>query len=235
MTALLSPPTSSRYEASSSTLVRDVLPHWSLIAIGGALAVPGTSAHESFASPAAPSAFVSSATTSRHHHALQAVSPVERTNVETAAAVAELRRRSGLTWDQLAQLFGVSRRSVHFWASGKALSADNERDLFHVLDIVRSADRGEVRATRAAILEVEAGTSAFGLLTVRRFADAASRLGAGAVPPRPGLGLLSPAAKAARTPLPPAELVATADDRVHREPGPTRAARTVRQPRRGSA
>ena len=31
-------------------------------------------------------------------------------------AIAELRCLSGLTWDQLARLFNVSRRSLHFWA-----------------------------------------------------------------------------------------------------------------------
>src|SRR6185503_7037508 len=36
-------------------------------------------------------------------------------------AIMEIRRLSGMTWEQLANLFEVSRRTVHFWASGKAL------------------------------------------------------------------------------------------------------------------
>ena len=38
------------------------------------------------------------------------------------AAIGELRRLSGLTWDQLARIFSVSRRSLHFWASGKPMT-----------------------------------------------------------------------------------------------------------------
>jgi hypothetical protein len=34
--------------------------------------------------------------------------------------IAEIRHLTGLTWEQLAQVFNVSRRSVHFWASGCA-------------------------------------------------------------------------------------------------------------------
>ena len=43
--------------------------------------------------------------------------------VSPGAAIAELRRVSGLTWDQLARLVGVSRRTLHFWASGTAVMA----------------------------------------------------------------------------------------------------------------
>ncbi|WP_419950972.1 helix-turn-helix domain-containing protein [Candidatus Palauibacter sp.] len=71
----------------------------------------------------------------------------------TRAAVSELRRISGLTWEQLAELFGVSRRSVHCWASGKPLNAANHERLMRVLDVVRDADRGTAHSTRAALLE----------------------------------------------------------------------------------
>ena len=40
----------------------------------------------------------------------------------SGAAIGELRRLSGLTWDQLARLFNLSRRSLHFWASGKPMA-----------------------------------------------------------------------------------------------------------------
>lgn len=52
--------------------------------------------------------------------------------------------------------------------------------------------------------------------------------------PRPVLGELSAEAKAARAPLRPEELVEARHDRVHRDPGRTRAARTVRNSRRGT-
>jgi hypothetical protein len=46
---------------------------------------------------------------------------------------------------------------------------------------------------------------------------------------------LSAEAKAARKPLPPEELFDAKQDRVHRETGRARAARTVRNKRRGMA
>src|SRR5262245_15054918 len=38
-------------------------------------------------------------------------------DVSTGSAVMEIRRLSGLTWEQLSALMGVARRSLHFWAS----------------------------------------------------------------------------------------------------------------------
>ncbi len=52
---------------------------------------------------------------------------------------------------------------------------------------------------------------------------------------RDGWTGLSAAAKAERKPLPPEELFDAKSERVHREPGRARAARTVRNKRRGSS
>jgi transcriptional regulator with XRE-family HTH domain len=43
--------------------------------------------------------------------------------LSTAAIVLELRDKSGLTWDQLGRLLGVSRRAVHLWAAGGRINA----------------------------------------------------------------------------------------------------------------
>ena len=84
---------------------------------------------------------------------------------EAGAVIGELRRLSGLTWDQLARLFGVSRRSVHFWASGKPMAPSNEEHLRRLLAVVRKVDRGSARANRAILLGAdEDGISLFDLL-----------------------------------------------------------------------
>lgn len=152
----------------------------------------------------------------------------------TRQAVSALRRISGLTWEQLGELFAVSRRSVHFWASGKPLNASNEQRLMQVLDVVRAADRGDVRSNRAALFEVREGTTAFALLTAKQFKKARAILGSGATRPRPALVKLSAESEAARKPLPPKDLVGAQHDRVHRDRGRARAARTVRNKRRGT-
>ena len=48
--------------------------------------------------------------------------------------IAQLRRLTGLTWEQLAYLFGVSRQSVHFWASGGTMTAAHRLHLERVID-----------------------------------------------------------------------------------------------------
>ena len=152
----------------------------------------------------------------------------------TRKAISELRRISGLTWDQLGQLLGVSRRSVHFWASGKPPNASNEKRLMQVLDVVRTADRGSARSMRAAMMDASQGTTPFDMLAAQRFEDARLILGQGRARFVPALAGLSEEAKAARRPLPPEELYDAKGERVHREPGRARAARTVRDTRRGS-
>ena len=152
----------------------------------------------------------------------------------TRKAISELRRISGLTWDQLGQLLEVSRRSVHFWASGKPPNARNEKRIMQVLDVVRDADRGSARSTRAAMMDARQGTTPFDMLAAQRFEDARSILGQGRARFAPALAGLSEEAKAARRPLPPEELYDAKGERVHREPGRARAARTIRDTRRGS-
>jgi hypothetical protein len=146
-----------------------------------------------------------------------------------AAAIAELRRVSGFTWDQLARLFNVSRRSLHFWASGKAMTPANEEHLQRVLAVLRRIDRGSAAANRAALLSVrDDGVIPFDLLAQGHYDAAAAVLGQGPALARAVASSLSDEAKLARAPLPPEELVGALHDRVHRETGTARAAKSVR-------
>ena len=144
------------------------------------------------------------------------------------AGIAELRRLTAFTWDQLARLFSVSRRSLHFWASGKAMTQSNEEHLQRLLAVVRKVDRGSASANRAALLAVrEDGSIPFDLLASQQYGRVAELLGSGEFRrldvPRP-----SAEAMAARTPRPPEELVGALQDRIHREMGTARAAKSVR-------
>ena len=153
---------------------------------------------------------------------------------DTSRAISELRRLSALTWEQLGQLFGVSRRSVHFWASGKQMNVAHEQRLFEILDIVRQADRGEARRNRAALLAVTDGEAAVDLLAAGEFAEARARLGRGEARGRVEAGELDANARAERTPPSPDRLVEAMNDRIHRDAGRGGAARTVRNMRRES-
>ena len=158
----------------------------------------------------------------------------ENSSEFTSDAIAELRRTSGLTWDQIGRLFGVSRRSVHFWASGKPMNAANEQHLLQVLDIVRRADRGDALSNRAVLFEVSADGTPFDLLASKRFDEAGALLGRGPGRRRLTLRPLDAKAAAERAPLPPEALIDAMNDRIHRDVGRVRPARTVRSVRRES-
>jgi hypothetical protein len=134
-------------------------------------------------------------------------------------SISELRLISGLSWDQLGKLFSISRRDFLFWASGESPSIENETRVKQMLDIIRSADRGDAHTNRAMLLDDTEGPSAFILLVDGRFDEACSKMGPG-VGRRPGplLGNLSEEARAARKPLSPEILVDALNDRVHRDP-----------------
>ena len=92
----------------------------------------------------------------------------------TGEAVLEIRRRSGLTWEQLGKLFDVSRRSVHHWASGKAVTPEHERMIRRMLASIRRLDQGSQAATRARLLAVDErfGFTVLDLLKEGRFGEA---------------------------------------------------------------
>ncbi|MEQ1568213.1 MAG: XRE family transcriptional regulator [Myxococcota bacterium] len=143
------------------------------------------------------------------------------------AAIGELRRMSGLTWHQLARMLSVSRRSLHFWASGKPMSRSNEEHLQRVLAVLRKISRGAASKNRAALLGVgEDGSIPFDLLVNGEYERALSHLG-----PRDGRPIsppkLSEEARAARAPRPPDELVGALQDRIHPTSGRLLAAKPI--------
>jgi transcriptional regulator with XRE-family HTH domain len=191
------------------------------VLVGVMLAGPGTSTE-----PALPAELVSRSPLP----AQQTTSGVSVVLVDhDTAAIAELRRLSGFTWDQLARLFNVSRRSLHFWASGKAMTPANEEHLQRVLAVLRKMDRGSAATNRSALLSVrDDGVIPFDLLADGRYDTAAAILGHGHAVARAVRPSLSEDAKLARAPRSPEELVGALHDRVHRETGTARAAKSVR-------
>lgn len=150
-------------------------------------------------------------------------------SVPAGAAIGELRRLSGLTWEQLARIFNVSRRSLHFWASGKAMTPSNEEHLQRLLAAVRKLDRGSASENRTLLLAVrEDGSLPFDLLAAGDYNRVVALLGPGHGRKPLPQSKLSPDAQAARAPRPPEELVGALQDRIHPASGRLLAAKPVK-------
>jgi DNA-binding transcriptional regulator YiaG len=147
----------------------------------------------------------------------------------SSSALLELRRVSGLTWDQLARLFGVTRRSLHFWVSGKPLNPVNEERLHKLLATIRKLNRGSAGETRSLLLSVrEDGVIPYEFLIEGQYEAVVSLLGPGQALSRSQLSPLSIASRMARKPPTPAELAGAIQDRVHKEVGKARIPRGVK-------
>ena len=126
-------------------------------------------------------------------------------------------------------MFEVTRRTVHFWASGKALNSNNEEKLHRILSAVRQIDRGSARENRELLFTASQGEIApIDLLRAGQYADVLRILGAGSGFARPTLAPLSESARRMRMPSNPETLVGALQDRIDTPTGRTRPARAVR-------
>lgn len=89
----------------------------------------------------------------------------------------DLKSRSGMTWEELAGLFDVSRRSLHHWMNGKPLSPENELTLSRLRAFVYGMDKADHLQARVTLLAPTLrGKTIYDLLASGRFDDAAKEL-----------------------------------------------------------
>ena len=87
----------------------------------------------------------------------------------TAQAVQYLHDTSGLTWEQVSQLLGVSRRAVHMWAAGGAMSSGHEVILRRITAIIEQLQAASPSERRASILAPrQSGQSIYDRLRAER-------------------------------------------------------------------
>lgn len=146
-------------------------------------------------------------------------------------AIFELKRLGGLTWEELATLLSVTRRSLHLWANGGPINSLNERHVRDLLVTMRELDRGTARENRALLLAPlrDRDITLGDLLRGRHFGDALTLVGRGrgrAVPP------LTHEAAWRSEKLSVANMLGTSADRLHTDEG--RALPRRRGPRRGA-
>jgi transcriptional regulator with XRE-family HTH domain len=148
---------------------------------------------------------------------------------DSQKAINELRKTSGLTWEQVAKLFNVSRRSIHFWASGQTLASDNEEKLNRLLGVIRYIDRGSASLNRKLLLNPNAdGELPLDQLISGEYDKVRENLGRGNPPKRPQLTPLSEEESELRRPLPPEILIDALQDSIHHDVGRSRPAKTLR-------
>ena len=147
-----------------------------------------------------------------------------------ANPMAELRRRSGLTWEQIAQVVGVERRTLHFWETGRGMRPVHEERLQRLLQFIRKVDRGSSAATRELLLDVSQGTMLKDLLAEGRLDEAWVRVaGLSQLPSEPRPAALDARVRDSRQDLPLAERLDLRDAPVALQPaGPAKPARVTR-------
>ncbi|MEI6380669.1 MAG: XRE family transcriptional regulator [Cyanobacteriota bacterium ELA615] len=144
-------------------------------------------------------------------------------------ALSEVRKMSGLTWEQLTRIFKVSRRTLHFWASGQSLSRSNEEKLYRILKTIQCINRGTADLTRAALLNPNKDQQIpFDLLVEGRYQEVEELLGVGNAPHKKPQKPLSLEVQIARRPQKPEDLIDALNEPIHREVGRSRPAKAVR-------
>jgi DNA-binding transcriptional regulator YiaG len=74
--------------------------------------------------------------------------------VSEAELVKWIKDQSGLTWDQIARAFDVSRRAVHLWANGGRVSAGNAEAIQSFTALVRGTNAATPEEARSLLLSV---------------------------------------------------------------------------------
>ena len=83
--------------------------------------------------------------------------------------ILEIRRLSGLTWEQLSELFGVSQRTLTHWTNGKPPSDKHERHIRKASYLMHRLYRGSQQTTRDYLLKNDDGESLFVLLAEHQY------------------------------------------------------------------
>ena len=135
-------------------------------------------------------------------------------HLSTGQAILEIRRRAGLNWDQLNELFNDSRRNLIQWANGAQPTEADEEHIWKTLSVIRDLDEGVSRKLRKRLLEEVDGVSYLDLLKVHRYEDIPRPMNLrAAVVPASARGLLSAGEWELRRPPPPHLLVGAIQDR----------------------
>ena len=98
--------------------------------------------------------------------------PVSPSTPLQVTALEDVKRRSGFTWEQVARLFGVDRRSIHNWMNGQPMTQAHEDALHRLREIVHTVDDPNPLVVRARLRDRKQGLSIVDLVAGGRLDDA---------------------------------------------------------------
>jgi hypothetical protein len=108
--------------------------------------------------------------------------PLERRSLPpspTKLPLARFRRISGLTWDEIAQIFGLPRQDIDAWVSGQPPSLPQSERFYRLYEAINHVDRGAADANRRALFTLHSGVVPFQLLVADDCQTFKSLLGPG--------------------------------------------------------
>lgn len=94
--------------------------------------------------------------------------------------VYELRRLTGFTWQRLADLLNVDRRTLNNWVKGAEIRERNRQHIAETLSVLRFVDRGSAEENAAALTERTLDRSPFDVIKEGRYLNARLYMGHGA-------------------------------------------------------
>ncbi len=106
-------------------------------------------------------------------------------HTSSADLVRSIHDISGLTWEQIARMFSVSRRAVHSWANGARVSAKNLEALSQLAGALANRRGFSPEDNRLWLLDSSAGSSRYDQIRARNDKTVLEAL----VPVREHLGL----------------------------------------------
>jgi transcriptional regulator with XRE-family HTH domain len=91
---------------------------------------------------------------------------------EPATNLLELRRLTDLTWERLANLLNVDRRTLNNWVKGADVRPNNREHIAKTLSVLRYADRGTAQGNIAALDDQTFGETPFEAIRAQRYSIA---------------------------------------------------------------
>lgn len=95
----------------------------------------------------------------RHAAAMAGASLADDVQTPVQHRLEEIKRRSGLTWGQVADAMGVDARAVHLWRRGGGISAEHEERLHELSALIECIDLGTPDDARRELVEAAADGS----------------------------------------------------------------------------